>query len=350
VNPNPPINQALIGFLQGNAAEIATRLTAFTDSRANLRKWHLPSYARYLEFPAYETQMKTIFHDAFIFDVVMGRALRTAPVAGVAQLITDRRAIYDECSLQAYSVIIRTFTSENSGFCDSSGAVENDGRALWQLLVEFNYGITADSNPHLKVAIYDGAQFRQKKGRSIDEWAAEVRNASAVLTSNGHAITESEKTLVFRKGPIREDMQQRLILPARTETFEQLIVTARTYFQSSTNTSSSAAATSQRVFYTDGGEEKHCSHCFAESGRKLPHASANCRNNKRRQNQEAVSNKRSAPDSDDKEVTCYRCNEKGHYSSNCTNPPAAGGRGGRNQRGRGRGRGKLRSRRIRRMT
>jgi hypothetical protein len=152
-----------LAFFQGNAAEIATRLTAFTDSRANLRKWPLPSYARYLEFPAYETQMKAIFHDAFIFDVVVGRALRTAPVAGEAQIITDKRAIYDECSLQAYSVIIRTYTTENSG------AVENDGRALWQLLVEFNYGITADNIPHLKVAFYDGAQFRQKKGRSIDE-------------------------------------------------------------------------------------------------------------------------------------------------------------------------------------
>jgi hypothetical protein len=90
--------------------------------------WHLPSYARYLEFPAYETQIKAIFHDAFILDVVIGRALRTAPVAGETQIITDKRAIYDECSLQAYSVIIRTLTTENSGFCDSSGAVENDGR------------------------------------------------------------------------------------------------------------------------------------------------------------------------------------------------------------------------------
>jgi hypothetical protein len=80
-------------------------------------------------------------------------------------------------------------------------------------------------------------------------------------------------------------------------------------------------------------------HCFAESGRKLTHASADCRNNKRRQNQEAGFNKRSAPDSDDKYVTCYRCNEKGHYSTTCPNPPASGGRGGQNQRGRGRGRG-----------
>jgi hypothetical protein len=86
--------------------------------------------------------------------------------------------------------------------------------------------LTADNIPHLKVVFYDGAQFRQKKERSIDAWAAEVRNASAVLTSNGHAITESEKTLIFRKGLIREDMQHSLNIPARTETFEQLVVTA----------------------------------------------------------------------------------------------------------------------------
>lgn len=68
MNPQPPINQALIGIFQGSAADIAARLTSFTDSRANLRKWHLPPYTRFLEFPAYETQMKAIFHDAFIYD------------------------------------------------------------------------------------------------------------------------------------------------------------------------------------------------------------------------------------------------------------------------------------------
>jgi hypothetical protein len=57
----------------------------------------------------------------------MGRALRTVPVVvGEAQIEIDKRAIYDECNLQAYSVIIRIFTTENSGFCDSSGAIEND--------------------------------------------------------------------------------------------------------------------------------------------------------------------------------------------------------------------------------
>jgi hypothetical protein len=54
MNPNPPINQALIGIYQGNAAAIAACVDSFTDSRAHLRKWHLPSYGRLLAFPAFE--------------------------------------------------------------------------------------------------------------------------------------------------------------------------------------------------------------------------------------------------------------------------------------------------------
>jgi hypothetical protein len=46
----------------------------------------------------------------------MGRALRTVPAVGENQIVIDRRGIYDECNIQAYSVIIRTFTTENSGF------------------------------------------------------------------------------------------------------------------------------------------------------------------------------------------------------------------------------------------
>ena len=123
----------------------------------------------------------------------MGRALRTVPVVGEALIEIDKRAIYDECNLQAYSVIIRTFTTENSGFCDSSGTIENDGHALWQFLVEFNYGLTADNIPNLKVAFYDVSLFRQKKGHSIDLWAAEVRSASSVLTSNGHEVGKPKR-------------------------------------------------------------------------------------------------------------------------------------------------------------
>ena len=61
MNPNPPINQALIGIYQGSAADIAARVDSFTDSRANLRKWHIPTYARLLGFPAFEKQMISIF-------------------------------------------------------------------------------------------------------------------------------------------------------------------------------------------------------------------------------------------------------------------------------------------------
>jgi hypothetical protein len=66
-----------------------------------------------------------------------------------------------------------------------------------------------------------------------------VRSASNVLISNGHPISEFEKTRVFRKDLVREDMQQNPIFPARTETFEQLVITARTYVQSTIFMSSS---------------------------------------------------------------------------------------------------------------
>jgi hypothetical protein len=80
---------------------------------------------------------------------------------------------------------------------------------------------------------------------------------------------------VFRKRLIRVDMQQNLILPARTETFEQLVITARTYFQS-TMSMSSSSSTSQRVFYS-GADSQFCPHCFADSGRELAHTLADCR-------------------------------------------------------------------------
>jgi hypothetical protein len=180
-------------------------------------------------------------------------------------------------------------------------------------LVDFNYGLTAENIPNLKVAFYDVAQFRQKKDHTIDQWAAEVRSASYVLISNGHPISEFEKTLVFRKGLVREDTQQNLIFSARTETFEQLVITARTYVQS-TMSMSSSSSTSQRVFF--------CPHCFADSGRKLPHTLDVCRKYEKLVSARGQSNKRSHDDfADNPEVDCYRCGQKGHYSTTCPNRP-----------------------------
>jgi hypothetical protein len=95
-----------------------------------LRKWTLPNYVRLSGFPEYGAQMKLIFHDAQIYDVVMGRALRTVPYPAEPFAVTNGRRIYDEANFQAYSLIVRTFTTANSGFVDASGSIENNGQLL----------------------------------------------------------------------------------------------------------------------------------------------------------------------------------------------------------------------------
>ena len=64
-------------------------------------------------------------------------------------------------------------------------------------------------------------------------------------------ISEREKTLVFRQGLIREDLQSALILPSRTETFEQLVESERSYIQS-TVAASSVSSSSQRMAVDNG--------------------------------------------------------------------------------------------------
>ena len=143
-------------------------------------------------------QMEIIFQDSFTYDVAMGRALRTAPVAGEPAIEVSKRAIYDECNYQAYALIVRTFSAENGVFSDSSGCPKNDGHRLWFVLHQFNYKINADNIPHLKVSFYDSTQFRQKKGTTLQDWATQVRSAANILISTGHPISELEKTMVFR--------------------------------------------------------------------------------------------------------------------------------------------------------
>ena len=94
-------------------------------------------------------QMQLIFQDAEVYDVVLGRAIRTVPVDGEPPGVTLKREIYNECNLQAFSLIYRSFAGGNSGIVDASGATPNDGHALWTKLVRFNYQINDDSIPFL---------------------------------------------------------------------------------------------------------------------------------------------------------------------------------------------------------
>ena len=142
-------------------------------------------------------------------DVVIGRAMTTIPADGEQPSDTIRRASYDECNFQFYSLIYRSFTPDSSGNVGAS-----DGRALWRHLASFNYEIT--DIPHLKRLFYDPIAFRQKPKMRRDIWATEVRLASNILITNGHFISEREKTLVFCQGLIREDLQSAYILPSRT--------------------------------------------------------------------------------------------------------------------------------------
>ena len=60
-----------------------------------------------------------------------------------------------------------------------------------------NYQINDDSFSFLKQK-FNPLAFRQTREMSLDVWANEVRQATNILViSNGHPITEREKTLVF---------------------------------------------------------------------------------------------------------------------------------------------------------
>ena len=227
MNPQPPIDQNALHIYRGNFAILRARLITFRNARPTLRKWALPSYARKSASPAYERQMKLLYKDAVLSEVAWGQAVRTVPAEDEPPTDTLRRSLYDECNFQIYSLIYRSFNLKNSGTVDASGIPEHDGRALWHHLVKFNYKINDDNIPHLKRRFYNSLIFRQKPVMSLDVWANEVRIASDVLLANRHLISERKKTLVFRQGLIREDLQSTLILTARTETFEQLVESAR---------------------------------------------------------------------------------------------------------------------------
>jgi hypothetical protein len=296
MNLQPPIDQNSIFIYSGNAQIIKARLEQFLNARPMLRKWTLPNYGRLSGFPEYEAQMKLIFHDAQIYDVVMGRALRTVPNPAEPVPVTNCRRIYDEANFQAYSLIVRTFTTANSGFVDASGSIENNGQLLWTKLVRFNYGTSDDGLPYLKAAFYDRLRFSQKEDVSLDHWAAEVRQASSILSSSGHLISEADKSHAFRHGLNRPDLQTALILPARSETFEDLVITARAFILAADDKASRLPA-SGRVSAVIAASDQH-------GGVKL----------------DTVNTSKRRPGDDAYDVECFRCHRRGHYADVCPTP------------------------------
>jgi hypothetical protein len=184
------------------------------------------------------------------------------------------REIYDEANSILYSMTIRTLSLENGGLVDAGDVPENQGRQLWLKLTCDNYQITRDGIPLLKLKFYDQLAFRQTKDTSVEMWANQVRMAAATLTTNnGNPIPEDEQTLVFRKGILNTQLREHLILPSRTETFEQLVVTAKSF----TATNKSSQKPSERVLQATGKSDKVCAHCLEVTGRSLPHATKDCR-------------------------------------------------------------------------
>jgi hypothetical protein len=292
MNFQPPIDQNVISIYSGNAQVIKARLEQFLNARPTLRQWTLPIYARLSFFPEYEAQMKLIFHDAQIYEVVMGRALRTVPNPVEPISVTNCRRIYDEANFQAYSLIVRTFTTANSGFVDASGSVENNGHLLWHKLVQFNYGSSVDGLPYLKAAFYNQRRFNQKEDVSLDHWAAEVRQASSILSSHGHPISEADQSLAFRHGLIRQDLKTALILPARHETFEDLVITARAFVQA-TDDNASRLPPPGRVSFVNVAS------C------QLSRTANTCQRR---------------PKDNVFDVKCFSCHQRGHYADACLNP------------------------------
>jgi CHASE3 domain sensor protein len=76
------------------------------------------------------------------------------------------------------------------------------------------------------------------------------------------------RSLAFRHGLNRADLQIALIFPARRENFEDLVITARAFVQAMAETSGLSL---QAV-----DDDAYCPRCFTDQGRKLRHALVDC--------------------------------------------------------------------------
>jgi hypothetical protein len=338
MNPNPPADQHrdVPIFVGANAGEIDTRRQDFIDRRIHLRKWHIPDYCQGEHFEAWMTKMFLIFQDAQLLDVADGSAIAIVPGGQDSQIKTARRAIYNECDSQIYSFTYRSLTVDNGGIVDSSGVPPNRGHLLLKKLAEINNKTTADNIPILKSNFLNPLKFKQTEDMSLEQWAKNVRSAAAILTTNGHPMSEAEKAMVFRSGLNDKAAHDVLILPSRTETFEELIQTARTYFNSKT----SSGESSDKIFLTTQKSATPCPYCLTSRKRPLYHALADCRNKKHDESNNSNGQKRSAEGSDHSHIQCRNCKQFGHYSNSCPSRISGAGRGdggGRGQFGRGRG-------------
>ena len=128
-------------------------------------------------------------------------------------------------------------------------------------------------------------------------------------------------------------------MPARVETFEELVETARFYIRS-ISAFSSSSATSQRIFLTEHENDGIvCSYCLEVTGRKYKYLVDKCRRKAGTGElpaNDCLSRKRTRHEEfhvPQRNVVCYRCNQEGHYCPNPSVPRTgrgnSGDRGGR---------------------
>jgi hypothetical protein len=329
MNPNPPArqNSEVFIFMGANAGEIDTKREQYSDNRVHFRKWHLPDYVKGEHFESWLVKMWLLFKDAKLSDVANGTALPIPHGANDTAITIARRAIYMECDSQIYSFIYRTLTIENGGITDSSGIPQDLGHTLLKKLLEINYGTTEDNIPTLKSDFLNPQKSRQGPDMSIDQWAKKIRTDSAVLTSNGHPMSEREKSMVFRKGLLDAKARDVLIIPSRTESFEDLLKTAKAYFENKADSSLS----SDKIFLATPSTSPSCPYCLKYRNKSFPHSESACRF---KQQQEAQpGEKRTTEEPDISYITCHCCGGRGHYAYNCPSLSS----GGRGSFGRGRG-------------
>jgi hypothetical protein len=248
--------------------------------------------------------MISIFRDANIHDVAMGRALRPGlPAAGGALRIL-KRAIYIESNRQVYSLLDRTLNIDNSGSTEGSGVRYGDGHALWGKLVRGSFMASRRTISPIGSVIFQCCVISPDSRQDHRRRAAKVRTAASVLAANGHPITESEKILVFRDDLINKTLRAHLIIPARNALFEDLIQLATTFAEIQEPETPKAFLTTTAT--TD------CPFCLKATGRVLLHVEDECRRKLQIGEHASDSSTPAAGKRKLDEIECFKCHKTGH--------------------------------------